>query len=403
MYRHSLFPIFYAPDNGAVAVPASNSPTGETIDITPRSAPPAPEIHQVEPLDNRPVRQAGVKVSKVDVAKELGMDKSPSEEIEAEAQRIRDEKGRFIKKDPELFKTEPKPAEVPLGEPRPEVKPKAKEEPPAPAPTPAKIKIDGKEMTEAEIAAELKALREKATTPPKTEEPKPAEVKPPEQPKQTTREEWIAQQLAKPDIDEKSLDRILAGGPEAVKAFMELRTKDKADTIEHVIRQISPVVDSYEAKIAELQGRLNPLAETWQQNTAQQNADKFLSAHPEIKAHAQGYDTMVQTAAELNEEYGAIQALLSANPNAPFAKAYKARLDQITGDKFFDALAEESRAKLGITNQPAPVTQPVPTPAPTPQPKALRPPPQGGTLGGVGVPSKTKSGGVEELMSHSKW
>lgn len=410
------FPIFYAPDNGLnVAVPAESSPTGQSIDTTPRSAPPAPEIHQLESIDDRPIRQRGVKDSKVDVAKELGLSKAPSDFIKDEAQRVRDEAGRFKKKDPELFPdkspTEPPPQ---LGEPTAKPIAKKAEKPPEPvAPVIAKVKIGDKEMTPDEIQAELKSLREKAEAaakPPATATP--AAPKAPDAPTKTVeemRQAFIAAQIARQDdISEKDLDVILSGGKDALAKFREVRARDKAEEREFIVSQVNPIIDDLRKQIKGITGQVTPLSESFQQNTAQQNADKFMNANQDIKMHPNGYEMMVERSARLNREYAAISRLMKDSDGDDFVDEYAERLKEISGDNFFSTLALEVRSKLGLTGQAAPITPlaPVaPVAAPVAQPKALRPPPQGGTLGVSGTPKKSNEQGsqVQELMASARW
>ncbi len=113
----------YSPDaasiQGGTAVMASDSPTGTSIDVTPRREMPAPEIHQ--PSEPR-TRQDGVKISKVDVAWELGLDEFPSKSIEKEAKEVRKKMESKYKDVPIVIgekpeKKAPKKAPVQLGEP----------------------------------------------------------------------------------------------------------------------------------------------------------------------------------------------------------------------------------------------------------------------------------------------
>lgn len=413
------FPIFYAPDSGVnVAVPAESSPTGGTIEVTPRSAPPAPEIHQLEALDNRPIRQKGVKDSKVDVAKELGLSKAPSDFIKDEAQRVRDEAGRFKKKDPELFPNADKsPTEPPaqLGEPTPKPAAKKTEKPPEPTPAPiAKVKIGDKEMTPDEIQAELKSLREKAEAAAKPPEPVvPAAPKAPDAPTKTVeemRQAFIAAQIARQDdISEKDLDVILSGGKDALAKFREVRARDKAEEREFIVSQVNPIIDDLRKQIEGITGQVTPLSESFQQNTAQQNADKFMNANQDIKMHPNGYEMMVERSARLNREYAAISRLMKESNGDDFVDEYAERLKEISGDNFFSTLALEVRSKLGLTGQAAPAAAIAPTAPPivalVAQHKALRPPPQGGTLGVSGTPKKGSEQGnqLQELMNSGKW
>ena len=76
---------FNAPDTGAtIAVPASQSATGQAIAVTEPTAPPPPEIIQPQAID-RGISEPGPKIKPADVAKELGMSESPSKAIERAA------------------------------------------------------------------------------------------------------------------------------------------------------------------------------------------------------------------------------------------------------------------------------------------------------------------------------
>lgn len=96
-YRNRLM---LAPDDGStVAIPSADSPTGQQIDITPREPNPPPEIIQ-QPADApKPIRQAGVKTTARDVAKELGLAEAPSESLKKLAEQVREKAtGRFAPK-----------------------------------------------------------------------------------------------------------------------------------------------------------------------------------------------------------------------------------------------------------------------------------------------------------------
>lgn len=385
-------PIFYGADGteagGNVAVDAANSPTGAQIDVTPRGEPPPPEIVQPASITEKPVRQSGVKVSKVDVAKELGLSEAPSDLIQKEVQRVRDEHGKFTKTPrTTLKKEEPKVATVKLGEPTEVKKPEAAK--PAPEPIkeapkePAKVKIGNEEKTSEEWEKHLKELADKATR--AVEPAKPADA-PAAQTEETiaaeekkVRDDWFTKTTAKYTPDQGEFDKMLTEGD--AKKFGEFFARVEESTRQWMANAMRPHLD----KLHGFDTQLNPILERDKQIAAYQAESEFLESNQDIKGHAQGLQTMRELAMELHNEHDDILQLLAANPNTPNANRYADRAKQLE-EQFLPELAKEIKLKLNIgvkpTATPAAIIPPVPAVA------KPRPTPPGGQLGGNNAPKK---------------
>lgn len=148
-------------------------------------------------------------------------DELPEEKTEPEPKAEEKPAGKEGDK-PEGGKTEGQPTPKKKDEPekKSEEKPEAE-----PAAAPAKIKIGGKEYTEDELKNLLEKPEPKPAAPAKAE-PEKKELTPEEQVKQQAEvkkkdDDWVAGLAPHIDIsvDEPTLEKILTGGPEAVKAF----------------------------------------------------------------------------------------------------------------------------------------------------------------------------------------
>lgn len=384
-------PIFYGADGteagGNIAVDAANSPTGTQIDVTPRGEPPPPEIVQPASITDKPVRQSGVKVSKVDVAKELGLSEAPSDLIQKEVQRVRDEHGKFTKTPrTTLKKEEPKAATVKLGEPAEPKKPEAAKPVPEPIKEalkePTKVKIGNEEKTAEEWEKHFKDLADKAAkaaepakpaeTPPQTEEAVAAEEK-------KVRDDWFTKTAAKYTPEQADFDKMLAEGD--AKKFGEFFARVEESTRQWMANAMRPHLD----KLHGFDTQLNPILERDKQIAAYQAESEFLEANPDIKGHASGLQTMRELAMELHNEHDDILQLLAANPNTPNAKRYAERAKQLE-EQFLPELAKEIKLKLNIGA--TPVAAPAAIIPPVPAVVKPRPTPPGGQLGGSNAPKK---------------
>lgn len=391
------FPIFYAPEGdatGSTAVLAADSSTGTQIDVTPRREMPPAEILQPAPIKPEPrVRQPGVKISKVDVAKELGLDEAPSVTIEREAKAARDKQGKFIKtpKDfrrPEQKETEDEPTPT-LGEPTPTPTPASKAPEPEPV-APAKIKIGDEEKTADEWAAFHKELAAKAEKP---TEPKPASQQPADttaadesaaiQQRRTAWEKSARDAYAQFKPTQEQVDKALASGDP--NELYEMFTLKPMLALEENMRKWS--IATFGPNLEQLNGQLTPLATTQQQIAAYQAESSFLEQHPEIKGHKDGVETIRGLSADLHAEYDDLQQFIAARPSSPNLPKWQTRVKELENN-FHDVLAREAKAKLNVA---APVAS-APKPAVVAKP---RPPAPGGNLGGAGSPKAVSSASAE--------
>lgn len=386
-----LFPIFYAPEGGESGISAAASPTGTAVPEAPvQTGGSTTEIIQPAP-EPKPIRQPGVKTSKLDVAKELGLKAPPSELVAAEAKKVRDAAtGKYAK----LADLGKKPEEpVKLGEPTPKPEPK-----PAPKPVeavkvePVKVKIGSEEKTSEEWEKHFKELAEKAEKAGKPpEEPvvakKPEEI---EAEQKKTRDEWLAKTAARFTLDQKAFDKAIADGDP--KPFGELIAR----AIEEQRQWVAEVMQPHLEKITGFDSRLNPLLERDQQIAAYQAESEFLEQNQDIKGHAQGLKIMREVAQELHNEHDDILQLLAVNPQSPNAPRYQTRAQELEKN-FLTVLQREVKTKLGITGTP-PVAVVAPVAAPVAKP---RPPAQGGQIGGQNAPRKSSDQGsqIQEMAA----
>jgi hypothetical protein len=412
-----LFPIFRSPDietapaggaSPAMAVPAESSPTGEPIAVTPRQPPKQGEIVQPASVEDKPkrIRQPGVKVSKVDVMKELGLKESPSETMAKESakmraargERERDGDGKFLpSKPPEET------AHAKLGEPKPEAaKPAAPvEQPKAPVTVP-KIRIGDMEKTEAEWSEHLKTIEEAKKMP--VEQPTPEDKKDPtpEEAKaahEKVRADWRSRTkinlMDKFNVEPAKIDNFLASGDPKLLAdiISDMVTDGIEDTWLAMGKQINPVID-------ELQRTLKPVASTMEEQRLEHAYTQFVDQHADIKAHPEARAAIIEITAELTDEFAAIKEIIRTQPHSRIVPNLQARMHELE-TKWFDIVAQMTREKLGITSAApsiAAVTRPAPT-APPPKPRPVAP---GGNIGGSGVPRKTSAQAdqVAQLRAH---
>jgi hypothetical protein len=406
---------FFAAD----AVSAADSPTGASIEVTPRHQQPPPEIIQPEPEKPKPIRQAGVKTSKVDVAKELGLSEAPSDAINREAKRIRDEHGKFVKTPKGFGEEEPPPAPK-LGEPTPEKTAKAKPAAPAevktdPAP-PAKIKIGDQEKTAEEWAAWHKELEEKSKAKlPEEKPPESAEVKKPEKTpdelsaeQKQRRDQWFTETVKSYSPTEQDLDVILSGGKPAVAKLGELL----ASVAERERQWFSDSVQPFLDKLDGFDGRIAPVIEQTELATRYQAEHDFLTSNPDIKGHAEGMKTMREVAELLHAEHDGLAQTIAANrdPSNATLKRYLEWANErvkTLEENFIPELAKEVRYRLSLSAAaPAPkVDPPTPATAPAAVPPKARPTPPAGQLSSTPGPRKMadQASQVAELMRSPRW
>lgn len=403
------FPIFYAPDDGAmpaaggtVAVNAADSATGTQVDVTPVPERPAAEIIQPTPAGPKQVRQTGVKVSKVDVAKELGLKEAPSvlnqQAMEKARERLgRDVNGRFLKKGEAPAQEEPKPK---LGEPA-KVEPKApaKAAPvaatpePAKAVAPAKIKIGDQEKTEDEWKAhfaELQKPKEETPAEPVKVEPTAEQVKAEREGKRT---QWREAMIAKFTPNQEKFDKAIANGDG--KLFAEMIVDAIEDTRQWACDHINP-------QLERLDGAIQPITQSTQQQALERQWNAFLETNADLKSRPDIAEVVTAVADELHAEYDDIQQLLAARPNSRLAPMYKARAKQLETE--WDAtVATMTREKLGLNGSAPVVAAPVKA-APVAAPVVKKQPPApGGQLSTAARSTPTQKSEVQALMQHRRW
>lgn len=411
----SIATLLYAPDTDggpsggaaapAIAVSAENSPTGESIPVTPRTQSSPPVILQEggtqDPKTAPRVRQKGVETS---AAKLLGLAETPQEEAAREAKefRDRDKSGRFVKQ-PDIGKKTTVPVEPPkLGEPA-KPAPVAK---PAPAPVAvAKIKVGDKEMTADEAAARIAEL-EKAAKP---HEPAAAPVTEPDAAAiaataQAREEKFFADHIADYLLDHADggdFDQLLAGGEKGAKAFAHMMAKVEMRARQFAASELSKAYDHIDG----VTGQFQPVLEQHTLAQQYQSEHQFLESNADIKAHATGLQTMREVSQELHAEHDDLLALMAATPNSPNISRYQARA-KLLETEFLPELAKATRAKLNIGTAPIPapaVPATVPPVAATPVPAAPakpRPPAPTGNIGGQNSPkAKAPDGGFGDLAA----
>lgn len=268
----------------------------------------------------------------------------------------------------------------------------------APAPVVAKVKIGDKEMTPEEITARIAELEAKA---------KPAEaVKPAAEPAKPDApdyakldEEFYTKESANytPSADE--LDAILAGGPEAATSLARVLAKVDLNARKAIEAQLNPILDAFHSQI-------QPLINQQQQIQQFTKENSFLSANPDIKAHAQGLAESRKVEAAFGDKRERIQRLIVAGVANPkeveFARAFDARTpEDIQAD-----IAHHTRLRLGIAAGAAPAAEaPVASaPAQPPAPVVAAPKPfngdrPGGTPAAVNESPQARM--VREMNAHA--
>jgi hypothetical protein len=370
---------FNAPDTGAtIAVPASQSATGQAITVTEPTPPPPAEIIQPPAID-RGISAPGPKIKPADVAKELGMSESPSRAIERAAKATRDKlTGRFKPERQTRHKPEARPAAAKpkLGEPDP--KPTQQAVPalgePEPKAEEPKIKIGDQEKTAAEWEAYHKELAQ-----PKVEEKPPGAGKPEAPAAQddaARHDKWMEETAAAFAPSQEEFDRMLADGD--TKAFGRMIATVMLDTRKWVAEQIGGRLEQFE-------GQLQPITHQQQQIAQYQTEHQFLESNPTIKAHPDGLRTMRETAETLRAEHDDLLETIAAVPNSPLNAQRQARAKALE-TQFLQELAKATAAKLGMNGSApsAPAAAAAPARAAAPRP---RPPAQTGVTsnGGGGV------------------
>lgn len=369
-----------------------------TIEITPSTV---PSITTGTPSTVIPVDLGEVHPAAIDAAKELGLHKtlSPREALgadsllEAEALEAqtagkpleRDASGKFIsRKD---AKSELQGAEKPVETAKPAATApmKAKLVSKAPAVTPepapvAKIKVGTEEKTAEEWQKhfeELKAQSGAAAAPkkPAQDAPKPPTAEEQAKAAQDLREQRLAF-ITKSGTDfnpaehglaltEAEYDKMLTGGPEALKAFNNIIGR----TIAAAQAQAREwVVENVGSRLNALNERIAPVLQKEGQIAEYQQHQSFLTANPDIGAHEQGSNTSHAIREELHNNYQQMQERIATGTATPQDKAAALLYDSATPEQFEASVAYYTRAKLGIApGAPKPI-------AATPAPSAVAPP-----------------------------
>jgi len=356
---------FNAADTGAaVAVPASQSATGQTVTVTEPTIQPAPEIIQPQSID-RGISEPGAKIKPADVAKELGMSESPSRAIERAAKATRDKlNGRFKPERQARQKPEARAvAETPkLGEPDPVETPEPK------------FKIGDQEKTASDWEAFHKMLAER----PETEKDSPgtgnAEESEP-QDESTKRNDWLSSASESFAPSQEEFDEMLAEGD--TKAFGRMMANIALDSRQWMADQISERLTRFEQQ-------LHPITHQQQQIAQYQTEHQFLESNPTIKNHPGGLRAMREMAGTLRAEHGDLIEIIRAVPNSPHTARRQERASQLE-NSFLSELAKATAAKLGTSGQARAIpTASAPTRFAAPR---SRPPAQTGVTsnGGGGV------------------
>jgi len=356
---------FNAADTGeAVAVPASQSATGQTVTVTEPTIQPAPEIIQPQSID-RGISEPGAKIKPADVAKELGMSESPSKAIERAAKATRDRlNGRFkperqARKKPEARAV----AETPkLGEPDPVETPEPK------------FKIGDQEKTASEWEAFHKMLAER----PETEKDSPGTGRSNEsepQDESVTRNNWLSEAAESFAPSQEEFDEMLAEGD--TKAFGRMMANIALDSRRWMADQIGERLTRFEQQ-------LHPITHQQQQIAQYQTEHQFLESNPTIKNHPGGLRAMREMAGTLRAEHSDLIEIIRAVPNSPHTARRQERARQLE-NSFLSELAKATAAKLGVSGQARAIpTSNAPTRSAAPR---SRPPAQTGVTsnGGGGV------------------
>lgn len=397
----SIATLFYAPDDagGGTAVLAADSPTGATIETSSPREMPAPEIVQPESVKEKPIRQPGVKTSKVDVAKELGLKASPSDLVAAEAKRIRDASGKFTAKTEE--KKEDPAAKLGEAAVKPAAKVEVKPTPELVVPKvePVKIKIGDQEKTAEEWAAYHKELSDKAAAtvvPTKVEEKAPAATPEEQQAAdKKVRDDWFEKTSTRFAPDQKEFDEMIANGD--ANKFGQFIAKAVEDTRQWVAAMMKPHLE----KLGGFDERLNPVLEREKLNDAYQAESNYLEANKDIKAHADGVKTLREVSIAMHDEYDDLQQLVAANPTSPRAAAHQNRIKELE-ENYEPLITAAVKAKLGLNATAAPVVE---KPALVTAVVKVRPPAQGGQLSTSGAPKKASSDSAQiaELKASGRW
>lgn len=383
------FPIFYAPDGGAtgtieapgVSVPVIESAAPVVEDVNIQSG----GIEHI--VDDAP--EFGVKSAK-DI---LGED--PEETMEAadkamgKEARERGPDGKFL---PKGVKKAPAPA---VAQAKPAPKPVAK-----PEPVIAKVKIGEDEKTPEEWQAEMKALKEKAEAAAKPPEPKP-------DPKQTAQDEadearaiseqrqkFIKSEINRPDdIDEKFHDRILAGGPDGLKAVKELRARDKAEQREWTANGVNALLKNLREELAPILEREKTISDYNESNAIMANT-------PELKAHPKGLETYRTTKNNFETAFQTIQG--KGDSATPAEKAWALQYGAATPEDRKGAIIAAAKAELAKQPIPAKPNGTNGTPPPKPPLRITTPQRADRPGGGVATPKagSKDSQALAEMEAH---
>lgn len=322
---------FNAADTGAaVAVPASQSATGQTVAVTEPTIQPAPEIIQPQSID-RGISEPGAKIKPADVAKELGMSESPSKAIERAAKATRDRlNGRFKPERQARQKPEARAvAETPkLGEPDPVETPEPK------------FKIGDQEKTASDWETFHKMLAER----PETEKDSPGTGRSKEsepQDESVTRNNWLSEAAESFAPPQEEFDEMLAEGD--TRAFGRMMANIALDNRRWMADQIGERLTRFEQQ-------LHPITHQQQQIAQYQTEHQFLESNPTIKNHPGGLRAMREMAGTLRAEHGDLIEIIRAVPNSPHTARRQQRASQLE-NSFLPELAKATAARLGASGQ----------------------------------------------------
>lgn len=332
--------IFCAPE-GAIEAP------GVTVPVI---APATTEKH-IEPVDLG--ESAADVVYGVKGPEEI-LGESPEEALKKATD------GELPKTEVPKTKTKEPKAKVPKATPKTPAKPG---EPPTTTEVdqpPTKLKIGEEEKTVEDWQKELKELREKTTSkaapdPSPNTDPDDKEVAAQKEASQKQlaerRKAWIDEQVARKDdpiADDKVFDTMLAGGPEAVKLFKQVRAHDKAELREFVADAINHV-------LGERDSALRPIMEREKTITQYNEEHRALNATPELKTHAKGLETYRKVRDEYQAAFEGIQAKRRENKATQAELQWSDQFSQMKPEDRQKAFAEQAKAEIAKLPKDAPL------------------------------------------------
>lgn len=348
MNKYNRFMLMFAPDTGASGPAVIETLSAPGVEVPVLESPVTPEITDVTIANVE--TEGGVK-SPADLFGEdsQALMDAADEKMGKKIDRERDENGKFL---PKKEKEGAKPAA--------KVEPVKPEKPADVVPQMStKVKIDDREMTPEEITAELKELRAKAESAkapekpvevpadPKVEQERAAEV---EKQRTERRNNFLTTATERYAIPETDLDKILVGGPEAVKALATTLAKVEMHSREAAAQMFNKEMDELEKRLTPILEREKTISQYQEENTA-------LSAYPELKASPKGIEVYRTVKGQFDSSYQAIQAKGTAA--TPQERAWAAAYEAQTPEGLRDAIASHAKAELAkLTPAPSPNAKP---------------------------------------------